>query len=504
MCYQSEMSENDPKAAGHEQDQLVELVRELRQSVAELKRTVHDQQQTIGELQIENERLKQQLKDRDGQHPTQRLDDEYSLKAEDKRAGGRRRKKQKSPRRGRRTTEEKLAQADRHEEVFPDDVSPDDCTLHNSRVVWRIENGQAVLVAYHVYRGPGGVVPTISGTLGRSEYGIEIHVALTFMVTIVRLSMDKVCQQFEFFWGLKLAKSQADALLNRLTREWEPEFDTLCTLLANSAVVHADETGWSINSVWAFLSEQVRIILFGVHKDSATLAMLLPKEQFGGVLVSDDAAVYRGFTLAQKCWAHLIRKAIKLTLLQPDNEEYRTFLTGLLELYRKACRLKQDRRLKPSTREQKVRGLENDLWMLCGSRFKDQTPPATDTEHDFVNLVNELLRLMEAEELFTFVIHSEVSGTNNESERTLRDAASDRKTGRTSKTIRGARRRTVLTSVLESLRLSLPYFTLKYVLEEVTNWLATGRSRFRHLLESQNLPPPECSPLDALLPATGV
>jgi hypothetical protein len=50
----------------------------------------------------------------------------------------------------------------------------------------------------------------ISGTLGRSEYGIEISVALTFMVFIVRLSMDKVCQQLEFFWGLKLTKSQAD------------------------------------------------------------------------------------------------------------------------------------------------------------------------------------------------------------------------------------------------------------------------------------------------------
>jgi hypothetical protein len=117
-------------------DQLVALVRRL--------------ERTVGELQAENERLKQRLKDCGGQHPTQRLEDEYSLEAEDKRAGGKRRKKQKSSRRGRRTTEEKLAQADRHEDVFPDDVSPDDCTLHLSRVVWRIENGQSVLVAYHV------------------------------------------------------------------------------------------------------------------------------------------------------------------------------------------------------------------------------------------------------------------------------------------------------------------------------------------------------------------
>ena len=488
------MDERTTTGTGHETelsvDELVALVRRL--------------ERTIGELQAENERLKQQLKDCDGQHPTQRLDEEYSLEAEAKRAGGKRPKKQKSPRRGRRTTEEKLALADRHEDVFPEGVLPDDCTLHLSRVVWRTENGQAVLVAYHVYCGPAGELPTIPGTLGRSEYGIEISVALTFMVFIMRLSMDKVCQQLEFFWELKLAKPQADALLNQLTRQWEPEFDTLCTLLVNSAVVHADETGWSIHSVWAFLSEQVRIILFGVHKDGETLATLLPKDLFGGVLVSDAAAVYRGFTRAQKCWAHLLRKAIRLTLLQPDNEEYRTFLTGLLELYRKACRLQQDRRLKPSTREKKALALDDDLWALCESRFRDQTSPATDAEHDFVNLVNELLRLMEVGELFTFVTHAEVPGTNNESERTLRDAANDRKTGRTSKTIRGARRRTVLTSVLESLRLSLPDFTLGHVLEEVTAWLVAGRSRFRQLLESLNLPPPQSHLLDTLLPVTSV
>ncbi|MGZ0170297.1 MAG: IS66 family transposase [Planctomycetales bacterium] len=143
-------------------------------------------------------------------------------------------------------------------------------------------------------------------------------------------------------------------MLNQLTRQWEPEFVTLCTLLANSAVVHADETGWSIHSVWAFLWEQVRMILFGVHKAGETLATLLPKDRFDGVLVREDASVYRGFTLAQECWAHLLCKTIRLTLLQPGNEEYRTFLTGLLALYRNASRLQQDRRLKSSTRKKKA------------------------------------------------------------------------------------------------------------------------------------------------------
>ncbi len=82
------------------------------------------------------------------------------------------------------------------------------------------------------------------------------------------------------------------------------------------------------------------------------------------------------------------------------------------------------------------------------------------------------------------------------------------KTGRTSKRIRGARGWSILTSVLESLRLSLPEFKLAHVLEEVTAWQTTVRGCFRQLLRSQNQPPPESSrgrvnsPLNAVLPAT--
>jgi|SRR5579864_2736451 len=68
-----------------------------------------------------------------------------------------------------------------------------------------------------------------------------------------------------------LDKTQADALLRQLARHWQKGFDILCTLLAHSAVVHADETSWSIKSVWAFLSEKARLLFFGVNKDAATL-----------------------------------------------------------------------------------------------------------------------------------------------------------------------------------------------------------------------------------------
>src|SRR5439155_17825907 len=112
---------------------------------------------------------------------------------------------------------------------------------------------------------------------------------------------DKVCLVLSFFQNLKLGKSQADALLRQLSRHWQNEFEVLCTLLANSLVVHTDETSWSLNSVWTFLSEKARLLFFGVHKDADTLKQILDPATFAGIVTSDDAAVYAHFTKAQKC-----------------------------------------------------------------------------------------------------------------------------------------------------------------------------------------------------------
>jgi hypothetical protein len=93
-----------------------------------------------------------------------------------------------------------------------------------------------------------------------------------------------------------------------------------------------------------------------------------------------------------------------------------------------------------------------------------------------------------------------VSGTNNEAERTLRGAAEARKTGRTNKTLNGARRQTIIASVLESLRLYLPTFTLADVLAEIDRWWQAGQSCFSKLLKKMKVPPPAESILDKVMP----
>lgn len=447
-----------------------------------------------------------------------KVEQSFSMRAEEKRqrqrGKGDKHKLSRNGRRGRLSTADKLKRAERTEKVFPEGVPHEECWRSHTRPVWRLENGRAVLVAYEIYRGPKNQYGQIPGVLGRGEFGLEVIVQIAYMVYIVGLSFDKVCLLLQFLQNLELKKSQADALLKRLARHWQDEFDVLCTLLANSMVVHTDETGWSINSVWAFLSEKARVVLFGIHKDAATLEQILDPATFAGTVISDDAAVYANFSQSQKCWAHLLRKAIKLTLQEPKNQEYRQFTDRLLEIYRQACRVQRDGRLGDAGRATKVAALDDEILELCAPLWSLDLPPLEEgPENDYRLLTSEVMRLMLEKQLFTFVTASPttqpngtsqpVSGTNNEAERTLRGPAATRDTGRANKSTVGARRQTIIVSVLESLRVYLKTFTLRSIVAEIERWHRAGQSCFRKLLNKMKLQAPAKSPLDTLLPVPG-
>jgi transposase len=501
-------------------DAIDQLKEDVRQGHVDVDRLID----VIVTLQRQLESTRQQLQaarlrieelEKKNGGPTAKTVEAFSVRAEEKRQEKRGRNKlklSKKGRRGRLSSSDKLRLAEHTEKCLPDGVPEEACRFSHARPVWQLQDGRAVLIRYDIYRGPGNRYGKIPGVLGRSEFSLEIMVQIAYFVYVIGLSFDKVCQILQFLQKLPMTKTQADSLLRQLARHWQHEFDVLCTLLANSLVVHADETSWSINSVWAFLSEKARLVFFGVHKDGDTLEKLLDPATFLGLVISDDYAVYGNFTNTQKCWAHLLRKAIKLTLQEPANASYREFTDGLLEIYRQACRVQRDKRLSATGRQGKVEELEQDIIEVCAPQWDLQSPPLPEgPANDYRLLVHEVMHLMLDCELFTFVTaepvkkpngQSEpVSGTNNESERTLRTEAQARDTGRANKTVSGARRQTIIVSVLESLRLYLPTYTLDGIIKEVQRWCQAGQSCFRRLLQKLRLQGPSESILDKVLPA---
>lgn len=458
-------------------------------------------------LEKENARLRQrnaELENRLNSPPPPRPEESYSLAAEEKRRRKPRKRKATGQRRpGRKPKQNKLQSVARWVDILPEGARKEDCLLQTERPVWRIEDGRAVRVGYRIYRRPWQEGPRIPGVLPRCEYGVEIHVLLAYLVYVIGISIGKACQLLQFFCELPIERSQADTMLSQLGRAWGDEFDTICEQIALAAVVYADETSWRVGrlntSLWSFTSELRCVMLFGCSKDRKTLESILPPEVFQGVLVSDDAAVYQQGYRGQKCWAHLIRKAVKLALLHPDNATYARFLDELLALYRDAKRAAADSRLSVRGRLRRVADLEDRLCRLCHPHWPPATPglpaPRSAGEADFRNLVNELMRLMTAEQLFEFVVDPVVEPTNNTAERQLRNPALARKANRTNKTDQGAARQTSIVSVLESLRRTLGNFTIRHVVDRVITSFHQGIGLFH------STGPPESTATPSLLPA---
>ena len=183
----------------------------------------------------------------------------------------------------------------------------------------------------------------------------------------------------------------------------------------------------------------------------------------------------------------------------------------MLGIYRQACRVPREGRFSDAGRVRQVGALDDEVFDWCLPLWAaDLAPLAEGPENDYRLLVNEWLRLLLAQQLFTFVTAppttqpnqetKPVAGTNNEAERTLRGAAQARVTGRTNKTLAGARRQTIVSSVLDSLRLYLPVFTLSSVLAEMQRWLEVGRSCFAEGLQKLHIPAASSSVLDQVFP----
>jgi hypothetical protein len=152
-------------------------------------------------------------------------------------------------------------------------------------------------------------------------------------------------------------------------------------------------------------------------------------------------------------------------------------------------RFQKDRRLSVS-RPKKVKPLQAKLLALC-TRAGESIDAETMADHEatFVRLQNELVNGLDS--LFVFVEHPEVEPTNNRSERNVRREAEIRKGGRTSKSDAGAKRRSILMTVLETLNTRFEKFTLQHLLAEVQRWIEMGCSLFQlELTEMEKANPP--------------
>ena len=451
----------------------------LEQRIKELLEQNHDLKRRNQELEEEVKRLKELLNAKGASKGSKKP--EFKLKYSLEENQGKRKRRHKSS--GRRDRTQKLDLVTDTEDIYPPAVEREDCVLQREQYAWRIVDGKAEYVCYTIYDRPDAKnLPNVPGLRNsRSEYGLEIILIVAFLHYWIGISLDHVCDVLRFFTGLDLPKSQVDSLLTQLSTDWSDQYDTIAELLAIQLVIYIDETGWKVGNhvcyTWAFSTAMHVLFRCGVGRGKAEAQEVLGAK-FKGIGVSDDYGAYKKlFEAHQLCWAHLLRKAIKLMLQHPDERQYAQFLEALYDIYQQAVRWQRDRRLSRG-RKDKVENLKARIIKLCTLYGQPINPLKTTTdEATFIRLQNELVNGIKS--LFVFVEHPEVETTNNRSERNIRREAEIRKGGRTSKSDNGANRRSIIMTVLATLNTRFEKFTLDKLLEEVERWIEVGISIFQ-------------------------
>jgi transposase len=441
----------------------------------------------------EEEKRKRERAEQDLKHINQRKASkkprfsDYSVSTQEKKMGQQERKK--SP--GRRKTIEKIGEAEIVNNIYPQGTLSRECRYLRSHTVTRLIDGKAVRVLYRIFETrDGSRQGQLSDVLPQGEYGIEIAVALALLVYGIEVSIDQACQILFAFCGLQISKSRADSLLQQLSVLWEKDFEALKELIALAMVVYMDETGWKINAnncyTWIFTTLLHTVLLYGESREEEVLDAILPRETFHGIGVSDCLKIYEArFEKAQKCWAHFLRTAIRLMLTCPDNGEYKKFFHALHAIFVAGKKAQQDTTLTTEQREQTAVYLQSRIRKLCG-RCEEKIPKETDKElRDFINLQKRLVRNIG--DLFTFVLVPQVEATNNRAERGFRKTSKARNNYQTSKTKRGAHRRSVIGSILASLRQNMPVYSLQCITDEAVRWRTEGLSLFQMQLQAMRL-----------------
>lgn len=461
---------------------IAELQKQLRQRDKQIK----EQSARIKELEEEIRELKKLLldkaKSKEAKPPKEASN--FSVRRHE-RAERRKRRRKKST--GRKPKDAKRDFATETIDLYWHGANRKKCVLRREQFVWRLIDGKARYIQYRIFDTPDSTeLPPVDGVRnGKCEYGLEILITLAYLIYWTGVSIDKACEILAFFTGLELSKSQANSLLSQLATDWQVEYDAIAELIASATILYIDETGWKVGKrscyTWIFSTLATVLYRCGVGRGKAVLTEVLG-EQFDGIGVTDDYSAYQSqFTEHQLCWAHFLRKAIALSLRNPENGQYQRFLKSLFAIYYDAVRASRDRRLSTG-RQAKVNRLQTRIRMICRRYGEILDNTAEVDEAKFVRLQNELVENIE--KLFVFVLHPGVEPTNNRSEHQARPEAMARKTARTSKTDAGAKRRGVIMSVLASLSKRLEKFTLGNVLAEINRWIEAGQSVFREELAS--------------------
>ena len=258
-------------------------------------------------------------------------------------------------------------------------------------------------------------------------------------------SYGKVSEALNDAFGLRVCRSgwcQADSHLARIAL---PIYQKLIESIRRSIAVHADETGWRIGILsawlWVFTNKEITVYAIRDNRSSDVVVEILG-EKFEGILASDCFVAYDDKRLVawlkQKCLSHLLKDLKGMEESKTGRAVH--FAQQVTVVLQAALVLKKEKpNLDPSTFAQRAQALETQLNTLISKQrnLKDR---------DNVRFARRLRK--HRPHLLRFLYVDELDATNNLAERQLRPGVIIRKTNGCNRSQAGADAHSILTSIM--------------------------------------------------------
>ncbi len=311
------------------------------------------------------------------------------------------------------------------------------------------------------------VEPVVPDALPKATIGHRLVSLTAWLHYGLGVTIEQVREILGYHLQTRLSAGGLVAMWQRVARIFESWYEQIAREALESAVLHADETGWRVNGItywlWCFANPDLCYYLIDRSRGSPALEKFFI-EAFDGVLVTDFWAAYNAVSAGDRqcCLVHLLRELEKVDQSNAS-AEWQAFVKKLRRLVRDGIRLRKRPDFDPETYASRIGRIDQRLMALARAAYTDKHAS---------RLAKRLLKYCDG--LFTFLDHPAVPFENNLAERMIRPAVVLRKNSQSNRSEKGAATQAVLMSVYRTLKLR-GHDPLKVIPATLRTYLTTGK-----------------------------
>jgi len=291
------------------------------------------------------------------------------------------------------------------------------------------------------------VYPKVTDALPNSMIGLRAVVLTAWLHYLIGVSVNNIVKMLSVFTNFNVTTGGLTQAWNNLASTLESIYNDIGQMVATSAVLNADETGWRINGVthwlWCFATQTFCYYVIDKSRGSPVV-----KKVFGtifkGILICDFWGAYNKISALakQRCFYHLFTELVKVNK-RNSFDSWKAFRKKLSRLLRDAIRL--------SNKIDQVKSKDYERLKARLYARLDQLIEASSDDKDVTRLIKRLRR--HREELFTFLEYKGVSPYNNHAEQQMRKPVITRKISQQNRSDQGAKSQAILMTLFRSAEL---------------------------------------------------